>query len=331
MTVKKFRQPTVREALREIREELGGDALVLSSEMVPARGWRGWVGLREVEVTVTPPREAAASRPAATERRVADSRSVRDGLVARMVASGLDPTLAAAVADRVPSRDHRGASLHQLRRGLADVVASLTAVDVDFAPVEVFIGPPGVGKTTTIAKIAAQTRARANRILGMVAADAFRAGAVEHLRTYATIIGAPFRIARSAEELDAALASARHAVLVDTAGRSHAEASLRDVRRLVGNRRDVRTHLVIAADTSPATAQRILDAYHDARPDRLVISKVDEADSLSPLLEVIRGRSLPVSYLTTGQRIPEDLERATPEALAVALLRDRRASLAHAS
>jgi flagellar biosynthesis protein FlhF len=159
-------------------------------------------------------------------------------------------------------------------------------------------------------------------VLGLVGADAFRAGAVEQLRTYASVIGAPFRIARSLEDLDKAIAAGRHALLVDTAGRSPNDDALRDLRRLLGNRRGVRTHLVLAADTSVRTARRMLDAYRDVSPDRVVISKLDEAEAMGPLLGVIAERGLPVSYLTTGQRVPEDLDRATPAALAGALLRE---------
>jgi flagellar biosynthesis protein FlhF len=324
MDVKEFRQPTVREAFRAIREDLGPDALVLSSDLVPARGWRGWMGLREVKVTAAPPAGGAARRPVVTERRPADSQPPIGHLAARLIAAGIEPDLASRAATRVPAKVQRGASLRTLQEALAEELAPLVSGDEAYSPIEIFVGPPGVGKTTTIAKIAAQARARHGRLLGMVAADAFRAGAVEQLRTYAAIIGSPFRIARSAEDFGRALGNGRQPMLVDTAGRSHAEAGIRDLHRLVGTRGPVRTHLVIAADTSVKTATRILDAYQDAGPDRCVISKIDEADSLMPLLRLLQARGLPVSYLTVGQRVPEDLEVATPAALAATLLRDPR-------
>ena len=205
---------------------------------------------------------------------------------------------------------------------MAEQLKDLGAADETFARVEVFVGPPGVGKTTTIAKIAAQERARRRRALGMIAADAFRAGAVEQLRTYAAIIGSPFRTARTIEEMDRAIESARHTLLVDTAGRSPADNDLRDVRRLLGQRPNVRTHLVIPADTSVASARRIFTTFADAQPNRVILSKVDEAESPSSLFLWLRERGIPISYVTTGQRVPEDLERATPAALAAALLRD---------
>ncbi len=185
-----------------------------------------------------------------------------------------------------------------------------------------FIGPPGVGKTTTIAKIAAQEKVRRKRALGVVAADAFRAGAVEQLRTYAAIIGAPFRTARTMEDIEQAISASRQTLLVDTAGRSPKDDDMRDVRRLLGRREGVRTHLVIPADTSVATAERILSRFADAAPDRVVVSRLDEADSPSALFAWLLETGLQISYITTGQRVPEDLERATPAVLAAAMLRD---------
>jgi flagellar biosynthesis protein FlhF len=322
MYSKRYRKASVREALKAAREELGADALVLSTDLVSVAGWRGWLGAREVQMTAAVDRQVSERRPPPGKSRQPDTDPVRDGLVARLIASGVDPALAQAVARSVPDAECRGASIAGLRRALAALLGPMTAGDEDFARAEVFIGPPGVGKTTTIAKIAARERAGHGRALGMVAADGFRAGAVEQLRIYATIIGSPFKVARNAEELDKALSGSRLPLLVDTAGRSPNDPAVRDLLQLVGKRRLVRTHLVMAADTSANSARRIFDAYEGARPDRLVITKIDEAESLNPLLAVLRERPLPVSFITAGQRVPEDLDRATPALLASAMLRE---------
>jgi len=153
-----------------------------------------------------------------------------------------------------------------------------------------------------------------------VAADGFRIGAVEQLRMYAGIIGSPFKIARTGADLEDALRSPRTTVLVDTAGRSPKDPAARDLFRVLGSRRDVRTHLVMPADTTSASARRIFDAYAEANPTRLVLTKLDEAESLSPLVRLFRERHLLISYLGTGQRVPEDLNRATAQLLAASVL-----------
>jgi flagellar biosynthesis protein FlhF len=208
-----------------------------------------------------------------------------------------------------------------LRRAVADALAPLAAGDESFAPAEVFVGPPGVGKTTTIAKIAAQERVRHGARLGLVAADGFRVGAIEQLRLYAEIIGTPFAAARSARELDAAMDQlADGPALVDTAGRGLDERAAQDMLNVLSTRPGVRTHLVLSAATPVRDAARLLEAYEPARPARIVLTRLDEGYPLGPLVALLRAQGRPLSFLGTGQRVPEDLARATPATLAAHLL-----------
>jgi flagellar biosynthesis protein FlhF len=334
MHVKRLYRSTVREALVAAKEELGPDALVLSTELVPAAGWRGWIGQRVVRLTAAAERSVSEDRLGATVLRPGSDQGqtgIRRGsdhvdgprgtMVAKLKAAGLDGVFANAIASRMTDAECRGGSHLAVRRAVAAELAAIVGADQSYARYEVFVGPPGVGKTTTIAKIAAQERAAGRAALGLVAADGFRAGAVEQLRAYASILNVPFRTARDSRELDAALASTpRQSALVDTAGRSPADPEFRELFQVIGRRRSVRTHLVLAADTSPNTARKIFERYAPLRPSRLVITKLDECESVAPLMTVVREQAMPVSYLSLGQRVPEDLARATPAALAAALL-----------
>jgi flagellar biosynthesis protein FlhF len=323
MYLKHYRSANVRDALRAAREELGPDALVLSTKLVQVDGWRGWLGLREIELTAGVEHQPSPVRPEPAR----DRTSGPNEIAARLSAGGLDPVLAEEIAAGLPPTSRRGASLTSINVALASRLSALAATDWEYAPVEVFVGPPGVGKTTTIAKIAAQERARRGRKLGLVAADGFRIGAVEQLRMFAEIIGSPFKIARTAADLEAALSGGRRQpVLVDTAGRSPQDGPSRDLLEVLARRADVRTHLVLAADTSLVSARRIFDAYEGARPTRLVLTKLDETASLSPLVGLLRERQLPVSYLGTGQHVPEDLARATGQLLAASVLGESKPS-----
>ena len=321
MHFKRYRSDSVQGALRRVRAELGPHALVLSVRMVSRHSWRGWLGSREVEVTAAAERGESDTRPEEMSKRshtTADTSTPE--VVARLRATGLDDELASEVADCLPAGRRRGAGLASLRRALADRLVPLAAGDESREPIEVFVGPPGVGKTTTIAKIAAQERARHGRRMTLISADGYRVGAVEQLRLYADVIGSPFVAARSGAELDRALGTTPVPLLVDTAGRSPRDRSARELLYPLREHGGLRTHLVIAAGTGSRDVDRIFDDYEFARPDRVVLTKLDETDSLSPLVHVLRARHLPISYVCAGQRVPEDVAPATPPVLAACVL-----------
>jgi flagellar biosynthesis protein FlhF len=315
MFLKTYRGSAVRDLLAQARVELGPDALILSTRLVSAPGWRGAFGRRTVEMVAAAEREMSENRPLVQPSRhqaVAQDQEI----VARLCATGLDRSLAQDVADAIPTAGRRGASPASLLHALGDQLAPIAAGEESRRHVEVFVGPAGVGKTTTITKIAAQARAAGRERLTLVSADAYRVGAMEQLRLYAEIIGSPFKVARTAADLADALASSRGPVLVDTAGRSPHDTVSKELFCLLQSLPDVRTHLVLSAASSARDAARTIEQYSCANPHRIAFTRVDETDTLSPLVGMLRDRGLPVSYLGTGQRVPEDLDRATGTILA---------------
>lgn len=331
MHLKRFRGATVADALEAARMELGPQALVLSTTLVPVRGWRGLVGAREVEIS------------AAVERQVSDGRHLQQQperqaaaahggpvVAAQLAAAGFSQAIAAEVSSRMKGR-RRGAPTSSIRRALADWSTGITAAEDAPERVEVFIGPAGAGKTTTIAKIAAQARAERSARLRLVSADAFRVGAIEQLRLYAEIIGSPFEAARSTSELATLLDGITSPVLVDTAGRSPRDEEAGELLSMVAGLPGARVHLVVPASTTPRALERVIEAHAAAKPQRVVLTKTDECESIAPLADILRERKLRVSYLGTGQRVPEDLQRATPAALAAILAGDGPRESGHAA
>lgn len=327
MTPQRFRSSSVRDALAQARERLGPSALVLGTRLVPASGWRGWLGGREVEVSAFPSSDVSESRrsPAVDRSEGAPtasktSRPVTDSLVARLVATGLDRDLAESVVEEIPAARRRDVSQGQIREALANCLAPLTTPGPALGDVNVFIGPPGVGKTTTIAKIAAQARARGERRYRLVAADGYRVGAVEQLRLYADIIGSPFVVARTPDEVVGAIGSSKLPVLVDTPGLSPANEEAGAFFEALSGLPGVQRHLVVPGNTSPRDFDRIWERFAMAGADRVVMSKVDEAETVMPLVRVLRQREVPVSLIGLGQRVPEDLVDGDPETIAACLL-----------
>jgi flagellar biosynthesis protein FlhF len=197
--------------------------------------------------------------------------------------------------------------------------------DDDRAPVTIFVGPTGVGKTTTLAKLAAREQHRVGDV-SLVTTDGFRIGAEDQLRTYAGLLAVPFGVARSADELAQQVGAWRgRRVLVDTAGRSRREdgplADLCRLRERLGVR--ARVHLVLSATTKDADLRAELQRYAPLRPDSLIVTKLDESDGLANVANLLLDPGAPpLAWLGTGQRVPEDLAAPEPRALAEQMLEE---------
>ena len=186
------------------------------------------------------------------------------------------------------------------------------------------IGTTGVGKTTTIAKIAAKFVLERGISVALVTADTYRISAVDQLRTYSDIIGLPLEIVYSPKELRPALRKHRgkKLILIDTAGRSqNNDYQMEELRELLSVDPSIEKHLVISATTKERDAEAILERFSGCRPDRILVTKTDETESIGFIVNLLFDRRLAMSYLTTGQSVPDDIEPARPEALARLMLR----------
>jgi flagellar biosynthesis protein FlhF len=182
-----------------------------------------------------------------------------------------------------------------------------------------FVGPTGVGKTTTIAKLAATLKLRHGRRVGLITSDTYRIAAVEQLRTYAGIIGLPVKVALTMPEMSQARAALADCdvVLIDTAGRSPGdEGRLGELAGFLEAAAPDETHLVLSANTSERQLARVAERFARLAPDRLVLSKLDETDGLGVIVAACQHTGLPLSYVSTGQEVPDDFEPAHAERLA---------------
>jgi len=174
------------------------------------------------------------------------------------------------------------------------------------------VGPTGVGKTTTLAKMAARAILEAKKRVAFVTLDTYRIGATEQLARYGEIMGAPVLVARDRGELARAMERVADAdlVLLDTAGRSSPEDVARQAA-LVRSIPRVQLHLVISAATGASELAAVADRYRALQPDRLVVSKVDEAAGPGGILSASVRICRPISCVADGQRVPEDLHALT--------------------
>lgn len=185
------------------------------------------------------------------------------------------------------------------------------------------VGPTGVGKTTTLAKLAANFRLRDGAKIGLVTVDTYRIAAVEQLRTYAEIIDLPMRVVTTPIEMRQAMAelSGLDLVLVDTAGRSPKdEVQIRELKAFLDEAHADEIHLVLSLASSLKSLETAAANFQPIGLTSLVLTKLDEALGAGALLNVARKLRTPVSYLTTGQDVPEDIEPAQKTRMARLIL-----------
>ena len=182
-----------------------------------------------------------------------------------------------------------------------------------------FIGPTGVGKTTTIAKIASRFCVDGGKKVALLTADTYRIAAAEQLRTYANILEVPFRIIYSVEEISQAIRDFKDYdyILVDTAGHSHQNTEQKEVMKELIHSVDgiieKEVFLVLSATTKYRDLLSIADTYSDMTDYKLIFTKLDETTTLGNLLNLKLYTGAPLSYVTCGQNVPDDIEDFNPQ------------------
>jgi flagellar biosynthesis protein FlhF len=297
----------------------------------PPPGPSGGEGLadevRELRRSVEEARRAlAAMSREARAHRDHDLPAPAAELLARLLGRGVEPVLAEElVRQAVELSRSRPETLEALVRDLLGerLVPCRAPWLHEGRHVIALVGPTGVGKTTTLAKIAARAVLEARRKVALLTVDTYRIGATDQLARYGEIMGVPVLVARDRNELRKAAERVKEAdlVLVDTAGRSSAE----DVARqgeLVRCIPRVQLHLVLSAATGFGELAASADRYRSLSPDRLVFSKLDEAAGPGGILSAAVRIGRPVACITDGQRVPEDLHAPTGPELVDLVMRE---------
>jgi len=185
------------------------------------------------------------------------------------------------------------------------------------------IGPTGVGKTTTVAKLAANLKLRENRRVGLITIDTYRIGAVDQLKKYADILASSLRVVTSPEELKDAIKAMNDCeyVLIDTAGRAPSDSlKLHELKNFLSVASPDEVHLVLSTTASQECIEHAIARFAEVRVDKIIFTKLDEAVHVGVILNVIRKVNKSLSYITTGQDVPDDIEVGKPKKLAQRIL-----------
>lgn len=355
--IRKYQAKTITEALAMVRADLGRDAVIVQTRKVNKKVLGVW-GREMVEVwasdnpdlenlrrpqTTTPAPSITREQPSRIEQLENEIQNLK-AMIAQLARQGV-----AVVSDSIPvsaPTENRWMSLLME----AEVEESIARELLQSAPanalsesalhsliaerlmtsgpitlregqpkVVMLVGPTGVGKTTTIAKLAAQYALLQRRRVGLITIDTYRIAAVEQLRTYSQIIDVPIRVVYSSNELPAAVRefSSMDVVFVDTAGRSQRNSmQIGELKACCERLSDCEVHLVLSSTTKTRDLYDIVQRFSVMPLHRVIWTKLDESTTFGNTLNVAVKHPLPISYVTTGQRVPEDVEVAEANKLA---------------
>jgi flagellar biosynthesis protein FlhF len=392
MKIKRFFASDIRQALRQVREALGSDAVILSNkkvdggvELVAAIDYDASAFLPEAEpapetsytpaqITPNPPRtknpnfpqkptKASVSLlkepdlvetpvktttpkvewsqdPVLVEmrqemkalrrmlendlsglswREMGDHRPETQDLFRRLMSLSITPDICSQLVESVTNVETADQAW---RKALYYLAAKLETVGEDLLDqggIFALIGPTGVGKTTTIAKLAARFALRhGNRQVALISTDNYRIGAQEQLNTYARILDVPVRSAGTREELAVALNAlkGKRLILIDTAGMSQRDVRLSEQLSLLDVAgQGVQSFLTLSAATDYSSLEQAISSFGAAKPAACILTKIDEAGSLGGALSALIHKSLPLAFMTDGQKVPEDLHLARSHTL----------------
>ncbi|MCZ7626220.1 MAG: AAA family ATPase [Candidatus Methylomirabilis sp.] len=238
---------------------------------------------------------------------------VEEGVARRWVASVRDGLREAASSDAAP---------------VSSVLAEVLAREVVRTPISyagsgrrvvALVGPTGVGKTTTIAKLAAACHFREGKRVALITTDTYRIAGAQQLKSYAELIGLPFCVAPLPADLRRALTNDRDAdvIFIDTVGRSARRQDQLEELATYARRDDgYEVHLVLSATTKRADLLQAVEGYRPLHFSSIIATKIDETATVGPMCEAALAAAVPISYFTTGQEVPDDIEEAQPLRLA---------------
>lgn len=343
MIVKKYIGATAYEAMNQLKRELGSDAVVLNTRTVRQKGFLGFFKKPIVEITAAcESRHSMFSKPH-TDNGINKVNS--ELLTLKNMIENISSTIGESKSEIIPSlKSHHGELIKNgvdyfiatsilkklngqvdfdskddedisniIKYTISEYIGQAQPINIEKQGQKVifFIGPTGVGKTTTLAKIAAKLVMEKQYKIGLITSDTYRVGAVDQLKTYSDILKLPLEVVYNNSDFNKTIAKFKEKdfILVDTVGQNHRETNQEDgLYKIMNSIKNKETYLVLSGTTNFNVLRSIIEHYDFIENYRIIFTKIDEAKELGNILNVKYLTENPISYITTGQNVPEDIE-----------------------
>ncbi|WP_261132857.1 flagellar biosynthesis protein FlhF [Bacillus sp. Marseille-Q3570] len=374
MKIKKYIAPTMPEAMKKIRNDLGKDAVILNSKEIRTGGFLGFFTKPSLEVlaaldpdpipreqkdayyspqynmekvtnTTTELNEIAQKSDTSNKpsMKMVEARSSSDAIqfpekitkiINDLEDQGVENEVMASLSKRLLKRWYREESElvadESINKWMKEEICGLLT-NVDFGGFEYdkkflnLIGPTGVGKTTTIAKIAADAVLNKKKKVALITTDTYRIAAIDQLKTYAEILNVPLEVAYNRDDFQSAQEKFQDydVIFVDSAGRNYKKTHyVTDLEEVYQFNEDMENYLVLSLTSKYSDMKRIVAQFNNIPINKFIFTKKDETESFGDVLNLIEETGFGVAYMTTGQNVPDDICEVTTESIADLLLGD---------
>ena len=325
MIIKKYVVDEMKEALTRAKYELGGDAIIVTQRIIRPGKW--WNPFRKKKLEVTVALEETYEKKESVKPAKIELEEEIKLVEKEPIKANLDPFYDGS-SEKIKEKLVGFCKLHgkddlilttEEKKEFFNIILKTNSFGqkLELDRINVMVGPTGVGKTTTIAKVAAREHLMNKKKVGLITMDTYRIGAVEQLKTYASILGVPFRVVNEPHEMVEKIESMSECetILIDTLG-----TSPKDMKKLVEIKKHlnaintkVNTYLVLSISTDKDTMDSILQSYKMLQYDALIITKLDEIATTKNLWHLIENNPVPVQFFCFGQDVPDHIELATGE------------------
>lgn len=343
MKIKKYVGVNTQEAMNKLKAELGPEAIILNTRVIKQKGIFSFFKKPLIEITAAVDEnqfndvklnnvknmdninnelkrlrnivEEVAMNISNDENKLIDDNLAlyRDNLVKNGVEYDIATNLINGIDEKIDLQNKTEEEIRQIIcYNIREHLGNVKPLDLTETPKTVFfIGPTGVGKTTTLAKMAAQMVIKGNNNIGLITADTYRIAAVDQLRTYSEILKLPLKVIYKPEDMYKAMAELydKEIIFVDTAGRSHKDKGLiSETKGLINSVKNKEVYLVLSMTTDFLTINSIISQYRFIDDLKVIFTKLDEAETYGNILNTIYKHKCTLSYLTNGQDVPDDIK-----------------------